>query len=154
MSHAFQNVTCFDGFDQSKHVVRFSLAGQPSKTRVRSVCAFGRTVGRVHGPSKSSLPCGVGVACMSVRWCVLVCELSRTWSQGPPRFYSTWVDGTLNLTVRNVAQRAHRVTMAKTLHQHIRLIGALGGSGHLYAPNFVRHGGAFTWTGRRRPRLD
>ena len=56
---------------------------------------------------------------------VCVCS-ARSAQQGNPRFYATFLDESLNLTLRDCAARSHRNTMEKRIFRLFALQGALG----------------------------
>ena len=54
---------------------------------------------------------------------------SRSTQCGNPRYYATFLDESLNLTLRDCAARSHRNTMEKRIFRLFALQGALG---HLF----------------------
>ena len=58
---------------------------------------------------------------------VRVCSArTRSFQQGNPRFYATFLGESLNLTLRDCAARSHRNTMEQRIFRLFALQGALG----------------------------
>lgn len=57
---------------------------------------------------------------------------TRSQTHGNPRFYSTFLDESLNLTLRNVASAAHRTNMENRIFRLMALQADLGLQRYLY----------------------
>eukprot|EP00959_Pyramimonas_sp_CCMP1952_P457418 9474912-Pyramimonas_sp.AAC.1 len=62
----------------------------------------------------------------------------RTWYYGPPRFYSTWQDESLNFVIRSMAQRSHRQCMEMSIFRAYSLLGSVRPDMPIYGPPWPR----------------